>query len=74
MVIKSHALNSWDGGGFNTAIHGLFQDTIMEENVQRVKEQLMTRHDISKEGRIPMKEVVPRLHLVLLHSWAAISF
>ncbi|XP_052013423.1 secretagogin [Apodemus sylvaticus] len=33
------------------------EDTLMEENVQKVKEQLMTRHDISKEGRIPMKEL-----------------
>ncbi|GAB1298010.1 Secretagogin [Apodemus speciosus] len=33
------------------------EDTLMEENVQKVKEQLMTRHDVSKEGRIPMKEL-----------------
>lgn len=33
------------------------EDTFMEENVQKVKEQLMTRHDVSKEGRIPMKEL-----------------
>ncbi|XP_034367049.1 secretagogin [Arvicanthis niloticus] len=33
------------------------EDTLMEENVQKVKEQLMTGHDVSKEGRILMKEL-----------------
>lgn len=33
------------------------EDTLMEENVKKVKEQLMTRHDVSKEGLIPMKEL-----------------
>lgn len=57
--LGSHA---WDPGGFNIAVYGLFQDTLMEENVQKMKEQLMVGHDISKEGRILMKEVVPCLH------------
>uniref|UniRef100_A0A8I6AT82 Secretagogin n=1 Tax=Rattus norvegicus TaxID=10116 RepID=A0A8I6AT82_RAT len=33
------------------------EDTLMEENVQKMKEQLMVGHDISKEGRILMKEL-----------------
>lgn len=33
------------------------EDTLMEENVQKVKEQLMTGHEVFKEGRIPMKEL-----------------
>ncbi|CAH6806150.1 secretagogin [Phodopus roborovskii] len=33
------------------------EDTFMEENVQKVKQQLMTSHDISKEGHIEMKEL-----------------
>lgn len=40
-------------------IHSLFQDTLMEENVQKVKQELMAAHDVSKEGHISMKEVVP---------------
>ena len=68
MGIKLHSLNAWGRGGFNIAIHGLFQDTLMEENVQKVKEQLMTSHNVSKEGRILMKEVVPGLHLMPLFS------
>lgn len=31
----------------------------MEENVQKVKQQLMSAHDVSKEGHVLMKEVVP---------------
>lgn len=33
------------------------EDSLMEENVQKMKEQLMAGHDISKEGRILMKEL-----------------
>ncbi|XP_021035625.1 secretagogin [Mus caroli] len=33
------------------------EDTLMEENVQKVKKQLMTSHNVSKEGRILMKEL-----------------
>ncbi|XP_031214744.1 secretagogin [Mastomys coucha] len=33
------------------------EDTLMEENVQKVKEQLMTGHNVSKEGHILMKEL-----------------
>lgn len=31
----------------------------MQENVQKVKQQLTAIHGVSKEGRILMKEVVP---------------
>ncbi|XP_050999207.1 secretagogin [Acomys russatus] len=33
------------------------EDTLMEENVRKVKQQLMTTHDASKEGHILMKEL-----------------
>ncbi|XP_055470472.1 secretagogin [Psammomys obesus] len=33
------------------------EDTLVEEDVQKVKQQLMTAHDVSKEGRISMKEL-----------------
>lgn len=34
----------------------------MQENVQKVKQQLKATHGVSKEGRILMKEVLPWLH------------
>lgn len=40
-------------------IHALFQDALLQENVQRVKQQLKATHGVSKEGRILMKEVLP---------------
>ncbi|ERE77584.1 secretagogin [Cricetulus griseus] len=33
------------------------EDTLMEENVQKVKQQLMSAHDVSKEGHVLMKEL-----------------
>ncbi|XP_005066506.1 secretagogin [Mesocricetus auratus] len=33
------------------------EDTLMEENVQKVKQELMAAHDVSKEGHISMKEL-----------------
>lgn len=35
----------------------------MEENVQRMKEQLMAPQDVSRDGRVQMKEVLSRLSL-----------
>ncbi|XP_004432117.1 secretagogin [Diceros bicornis minor] len=32
-------------------------DAVMEENVQKVKQQFMATHDVSKDGRIQMKEL-----------------
>lgn len=46
----------------------------MEENVWKMKQQFMAAHDVSKDGRIQMKEVlfmtVPFLNVL---SWAVIS-
>ncbi|XP_038191485.1 secretagogin [Arvicola amphibius] len=33
------------------------EDALMQENVQKVKQQLTATHGVSKEGRIPMKEL-----------------
>lgn len=38
-------------------LSGPLQDAVMEENVQKMKEQFTAAHNVSKDGRIQMKEV-----------------
>nr|XP_031544013.1 secretagogin isoform X2 [Vicugna pacos] len=35
------------------------EDAVMEKNVQKMKQQFMATHDVSKDGRIQMKEETP---------------
>lgn len=39
-------------------ICGPLQDSVMEENVCKMKQQFVTAHGIPKEGHIKMKEVL----------------
>lgn len=45
-------------GGFNVVVYGSLQDSVMEENVHKIKQQFMTAYGVPKEGHIRMKEVL----------------
>ena len=45
----------------------------MEENVQKMKQQFMSAHNVSKDGRIQMEEVpFMTVTFLTLPSWAII--